>query len=345
MTASTRSAIGTGSLSRCRPSWAIRRVASTLTSASVCFPILSFRLILINSPLTEPAEHYFQNTCLGNFSPNVGKLHKRYFKFGKSPVAVELGGTHQQTNANLSEQELKAKHAAARLELEEKKKAAAKEEAKEETKESMKKEDGSDTATDTDMTDSDYESDSKDSVVDIKTEVKEMKPVVKDGDDKSFVNVKTETDAASTATLVSTSVGAQAFLVLTPPATLTATTAEGTTPCPNCTGTREDPIIMNCQYPTMPSQPIHTHHPTPQFPAPVARTNFCRTGDQRPAPHHYHHNENRYQRPSYQSQANRYHSMDTEDKNEGLFVAQPPASWAHGRAAPHGDDYGHRRYY
>ncbi|KAL2266468.1 hypothetical protein VTJ83DRAFT_5820 [Remersonia thermophila] len=270
------------------------------------------------------SEHYFQNTCLGNFSPNVGKLHKRYYKF---------------------EQELKAKHAAARLELEEhKKKAAA---ATEETKGPAKREDDFDDATDTD-----HESDSKHSGVDIKMDLKEeakpvikeeVKPAVKEEDDKSLVKVKTDVGIPSAAT----SVSPPTFLVLTPPAPSTVTAVKSATPCPDGTGTRNDHAVGNRQ---CPAAPFHSQHPASHGHSPATQASFCRSGDQHPAPHryhHYHHNEARYQPPLYPYNAHQHRSMAAEeDESDNLFVAQQPASWAHGSAALLGDeyDYGHCRY-
>jgi hypothetical protein len=86
-------------------------------------------------------------------------------------------------------------------------------------------------------------------------------------------------------------------------------------------GDADEPIVINCQYPTVPSS--HRHDPAPRstVPGPSARTSFAPHGFLPPPP--------TPQLPQYhfnQFLTNHDHSAAAETVDDRLFVAQPPPS-------------------
>ncbi|KAK4041682.1 hypothetical protein C8A01DRAFT_45220 [Parachaetomium inaequale] len=98
----------------------------------------------------------------------------------------------------------------------------------------------------------------------------------------------------------------------------------------DATGDATSPILINCQYPTIPS--YHEHAPAPRFTAPSAHTNFASPAFPPPPSHHYLH----------QSLANHDRLANTGAEDDSLFVTQAPASWVDAAALHRGYGYHHR---
>ncbi|KAK3299392.1 uncharacterized protein B0H64DRAFT_99265 [Chaetomium fimeti] len=88
-------------------------------------------------------------------------------------------------------------------------------------------------------------------------------------------------------------------------------------------GDEQAPIVINCQYPTVPS--YHTHAPAPRSTVPSAPASFA-PSDFLPPPPPYH---------FHQFPANHDRLATTETEGDSPFMAQPPASGADDAAAPH----------
>ncbi|KAH6845560.1 hypothetical protein B0I37DRAFT_417089 [Chaetomium sp. MPI-CAGE-AT-0009] len=104
------------------------------------------------------------------------------------------------------------------------------------------------------------------------------------------------------------------------------TNAAGDTESPievDSNGDEQAPIVINCQYPTVPS--YHRHAPAPTPTVPSARASFAPPGFPPPPPQYH----------FQQFLANHDRLATAEIEGDSLFVAQPPASRVDDAAAPH----------